>query len=162
MGWWSLRGNHRLKPEAAGRKPLSFKTKMDGIMERLIGIIPERLRRNADGKNAGLLALVLVLSLALFFFISVRLSKLAARPLEKAVAMERQFVADISHDLKTPVTVILANSSILRESPDSKVSEQLQWIDSTDTAAKNMMELVSEMLTLSSLESPGRTVKKSR
>ena len=55
MGWWSLRGNHRLKPEAAGRKPLSFKTKMDGIMERLIGIIPERLRRNADGKNAGLL-----------------------------------------------------------------------------------------------------------
>ena len=111
-------------------------------------------------KNVVLLALVLVLSLALFFFISVRLSKLAAKPLEKAVAMERQFVADISHDLKTPVTVILANSSILRESPDSKVSEQMQWIDSTDTAAKNMMNLVSEMLTLSSLESPGRTVKK--
>ena len=66
--------------------------------------------------------------------------------------MERQFVQDISHDLKTPVTVVLANNSILRSNPDATVAEQQQWIDSTDEAAKNMMELVNEMLTLASLE----------
>jgi len=69
-------------------------------------------------------------------------------------------VADISHDLKTPVTVVMANSSILKSNRDSTVEEQLQWVESTEDAARNMMGLVDEMLTLSSLESAGRTVEK--
>ncbi|MBQ3817443.1 MAG: hypothetical protein II802_04160, partial [Clostridia bacterium] len=111
-------------------------------------------------KNSLLLLLVFIISLGLFFLISIRLSKLAAKPMEKAIEMERQFVADISHDLKTPITVILANNSILKSTPNATVSEQAQWIESTDTAAKNMMTMVNEMLTLSSLESVVKTVIK--
>ncbi len=113
-------------------------------------------------KNALLLGAIFLLSMGLFFLISLWLSSLAARPMEKAVEMERQFVADISHDLKTPITVVLANNSILRSSPGSTVSEELPWIESTDQAAKSMMTLVNEMLTLSSLESVERAVKKER
>ena len=72
--------------------------------------------------------------------------------LENAIGMERQFVRDISHDLKTPVTVILANNSILRSNPDTKLGDHMQRIDSTDSAARDMMNMVSEMLTLSKLE----------
>ena len=100
--------------------------------------------------------------MGLFFLISLWLSGLAAKPMEKAVEMERQFVADISHDLKTPITVVLANNSILRSSPEATVAEEMPWVESTDLAAKNMMTLVNEMLTLSSLESVERTVKKER
>ncbi len=106
------------------------------------------------------LLLIFVLSMVLFSLISIWLSKRAAKPMEQAIEMERQFVADISHDLKTPITVILANNSILRSDPEAKVGEQEQWLDSTDTAAKNMMELIGQMLTLSSLESVERTVSK--
>ncbi|MBO4411591.1 MAG: hypothetical protein J5794_05345, partial [Lachnospiraceae bacterium] len=60
-----------------------------------------------------ILAGVFLVSLTLFFFISLGLSRFAMRPIEEAMRMERQFVDDVSHDLKTPITVVLANTSIL-------------------------------------------------
>ena len=106
------------------------------------------------------LSVIFVLSLGVFFGISVLLSKRAARPMEDAVKMERDFVANVSHDLKTPITIILANNSIIRQNPDSHISEQSQWIDSTDDAAKSMMNMVNEMLTLSSLESSDKKTER--
>ncbi|MBQ1685123.1 MAG: HAMP domain-containing histidine kinase [Clostridia bacterium] len=103
-------------------------------------------------RNVFQLALVFVGAMGLFFGISVLLSRIAARPMENAVEMERQFVQDISHDLKTPVTVVLANNSILRSNPNASFEEQRQWLDSTDDAAHSMMDLVNQMLTLSSLD----------
>lgn len=41
----------------------------------------------------------------LFLFISIQLSYLASKPLEEAMEREKQFVADISHDLKIPLSV---------------------------------------------------------
>ena len=111
-------------------------------------------------RSALVLLGVYALALGLFFLISLRLSRLAARPMEQAVEMERQFVADISHDLKTPITVVLANNAILKSGPEATVGEQRQWIDSTGDAARSMMDMVEQMLTLSSLESAGRTVEK--
>ena len=109
-------------------------------------------------RNSLMLLAAYVAAMVLIYFISRWLSKIAAKPMEDAVEMERQFVADISHDLKTPITVVLANNSILRENPEFDASEREQWIDSTDEAAKRMMKLVGEMLTLSSLEAQGRSV----
>lgn len=107
-------------------------------------------------KRLLLLTLVFLLSMGAIFAVSVRLAKLAAKPLEQAIEMERNFVADISHDLKTPITIVLANNGILKSNKNARIGEQLQWIESTETAAKNMMELVNEMLTLSEVESFGR------
>ena len=109
-------------------------------------------------KNSLTLAAIYVVTMALVWLISRRLSKLAAKPMEDALALERQFVADISHDLKTPITVIMANNSILRSNRESTAAEREQWLDSTDEAGKNMMHMIDEMLTLSNLESVGRSV----
>ncbi len=95
---------------------------------------------------------VFLVIMGLLFLISMRLARIAAKPMEKAIEMERRFVRDISHDLKTPVTVILANNSILKSNPQTKVEDNLQWIDSTDTAAREMRNMINEMLTLSRLE----------
>ncbi|MBO4831048.1 MAG: HAMP domain-containing histidine kinase [Oscillospiraceae bacterium] len=111
-------------------------------------------------KTALTLLAAYIVAMGLLFLISRKLSKLAAKPMEDAIEMERQFVTDISHDLKTPITVVLANNSILRSNPGADADEQLQWLDSTETAAKNMMDMVNEMLTLSSLDSVGRSVLK--
>ena len=115
--------------------------------------------RNRLLRSFMLLLLVFLLTIGIFCLISIWLARRAAKPMEQAIEMERQFVADISHDLKTPITVILANNSILRSEPDTKIGENLQWIDSTDSAAKNMMHMISQMLTLSSLESTAKCNK---
>ena len=107
-----------------------------------------------------MLFLIYLGAMALVFCISLWLSKLAAKPMEDAMRMERQFTADVSHDLKTPITVVLANSSILKSNPDADAKERMQWIDSTETAAKKMMTMVEQMLTLSSLEAKGRKLEK--
>lgn len=65
---------------------------------------------------------------------------------------EKQFVADASHDLKTPLSVILANNSILMENPQTPVGELARWLDSTQESAKRMQRLIAEMLTLADVE----------
>ncbi|MCC8077635.1 MAG: HAMP domain-containing histidine kinase [Oscillospiraceae bacterium] len=103
----------------------------------------------------GIFALVMVL----FYFISRRLAILAGQPLERAMEREKRFIADVSHDLKTPLTVILANGDILQSNAQASVGEQMQWIDSTQRAAHKMQRMVNELLTLSNIESPERVVQ---
>lgn len=81
-------------------------------------------------------------------------STFSAKPMEEAIGREKQFVADASHDLKTPLSVILANNSILRENPEARVGSLSRWTDSTQQAAKRMQQLIGEMLTLADVERP--------
>lgn len=103
------------------------------------------------------LALTLVIAamvvLAVFFFIALLLSKWALKPVEEAWNSQRQFVADASHELKTPLTVVLANTSILLKHPEQSIASQSQWIESTQVEAESMQGLVNEMLELAQVES---------
>ena len=107
-------------------------------------------------KNVLMLTAVFVGTMGLMLLVSIYLSRRAAKPMEDAIALERQFIADISHDLKTPITVVLANTSILKSSPEAAAAEREQWLDSTEDASRSMMHMVEEMLTLSELEVPDR------
>ncbi len=93
-------------------------------------------------------------AMGLFLLISIHLSKIAVRPMDEAMAREKQFVADASHDLKTPLSVILANNAILMENPEQSVGSLRRWTESTQSAAKRMQGLIGEMLTLADVERP--------
>lgn len=92
------------------------------------------------------LMLVGVAVLVAFFLINLFFSWWALKPVDRAWRQQTQFVADASHELKTPLTVILANMAILRSHPDSTVTEQSQWVESTQTEAERMQVLVNDML----------------
>lgn len=102
------------------------------------------------------LALILAIggvgALLLFFLISIVFSRWALKPVEASWQAQKNFVADASHELKTPLTVILANNSILQKHGSSSVASQSQWIESTEHEAKRMQGLVNDMLTLARLD----------
>lgn len=94
---------------------------------------------------SGLLCLVI---LALMLLVSIFLSSVAMRPVKEAWAKQKQFVADASHELKTPLTVILANNNILQSHPEEITPEQQQWLASTQEEASRMKQLIDQMLFL--------------
>lgn len=86
--------------------------------------------------------------LVAFLIINIFFSWWALRPVQRAWNQQTQFVADASHELKTPLTVILANMAIVRSQPEATVAEQSQWLESTQTEAERMQQLVNDMLDL--------------
>ena len=88
-----------------------------------------------------------VLSFFGFLLISVLLSRWAIKPVEKAWVQQRQFVADASHELKTPLTVIMTNSELL-QNPDYTDEDKEQFSKSIFTMARQMRYLVERMLEL--------------
>ncbi len=83
-----------------------------------------------------------------FFGISLFLSRLALRPVARAWEQQRRFVADASHELKTPLTVILANVGVLLSHPDDTIDRQRKWAENTREEAVRMKVLVDDLLFL--------------
>lgn len=92
--------------------------------------------------------LTFALLLAAFFLISLFLARQTLRPVEEAWAQQRRFVADASHELKTPLTVILANLGVLLAHPDEPIRANRQWVDNSREEAVRMKGLVEDMLFL--------------
>lgn len=117
-----------------------------------------------ESNAAGWQELILVLigigaaSLLVFFIISLFFSRWALKPVEEAWAQQRQFVADASHELKTPITVILANMGIMLKHPSESIASQAQWVESTQREAQGMQDLVTDLLDLARLESENAPV----
>lgn len=91
-------------------------------------------------------ALIALGALVLLLAISCLLSYWAVRPVERAWQQQRQFLSDASHELKTPLTVILSNAELLESAPLE--DRPARWADNIHSEAQQMKSLVEEMLTL--------------
>lgn len=94
---------------------------------------------------------IFVVALALVWAIAHFLAKWTFAPLEEAWKQQKLFIADASHELKTPLTVILANLDILSKDKDLS-SEDRHWIQTTKQEAITMKSLVGSLLQLAQLE----------
>lgn len=91
--------------------------------------------------------IIVCLAMAALLLISIGLSTWVLMPVEQAWEQQRRFVADASHELKTPLAVISANMQIL--SADASIPvESRRWVDSTADEASHMKGLVEELLEL--------------
>ena len=73
-------------------------------------------------------------------------------PVASAMTKQRDLIANASHELKTPLTIIETNLSVIKSEPDSTVKDNEKWITSISTQLVRMRDLVNSMLELSKLE----------
>ena len=92
-----------------------------------------------------------VIGFAVFFVISLLLANWVAKPVEKTWNEQKQFIADASHELKTPLTVIMTNAEMLA---DRNYSEQDRDAFTANilSMSKRMRGLVESLLELARMD----------
>ena len=98
---------------------------------------------NAFVRNIEIIALGILVLLG----ISWKLADWALAPVQRAWDQQRRFVSDASHELKTPLAVILANTQILQRDK-ALPADTRRWVDSTAEEAGHMKTLVNDLLQL--------------
>lgn len=96
------------------------------------------LRRNC--------VLIGALGFAGFLLLSLLLARWTIKPVEHAWQQQRQFVADASHELKTPLSVILTNAELMQQTPDS--AQSADFASNIVLMANRMRALISGLLEL--------------
>lgn len=76
----------------------------------------------------------------------------AIRPIKEAYFKQRQLIADASHEIKTPITVVSANLELMASDPQSTIADNKKWLNSSQYQTKRMSNLILQLLELSSLE----------
>lgn len=87
-----------------------------------------------------------------FLALSYFFSKWAVRPVEESIRMQKQFVADASHELKTPLTVIMANAELLEEECRGVSADADKWLHNVHQESVEMRSLVENLLLLAKSE----------
>lgn len=92
-------------------------------------------------------AITLIVILEIIVVIaSKKLTKWITKPAKEAFEKQKQFIQDASHELKTPIAVILANSEALENDYQEK------WINNIKSESERMNTLITSLLDLSKLE----------
>lgn len=96
-------------------------------------------------------AMVGGLAFLIFLAISILLSRWAVKPVEKAWQKQKQFVADASHELKTPLTVIMTDAELLHAT-DCPETDREPLSGSILTMTSQMRGLVENLLDLARID----------
>lgn len=92
-----------------------------------------------------------IFSFFVFLGISIFFANWAVKPVDQAWTQQKQFIADASHELKTPLTVILTNAEMLQTS-DYNTEARAYFSENIQTMANHMRSLVEGLLELSRID----------
>lgn len=87
--------------------------------------------------------------MALIFLVSLFFANRSIRPIERSYNRQKEFIADASHELKTPLTALSANLDALGE---SVLPEQQKWIGYMHSEVSRMAGLANNLLYLAKLD----------
>lgn len=98
------------------------------------------------------LLVVGLIMLVIIFFISMYFANSAVKPIAKAWENQKQFVADASHELKTPLSIIQANYDVLMDNRDETINNQMKWLGYMKMATDRMAKMITNLLDLAKLD----------
>ena len=104
--------------------------------------IKDRLSENL--KNSIIIALLLEI---IIIYVAVKLTSWIIKPVINAFDKQKQFVQDASHELKTPLAVIIASAEALKNEPNES-----KWLDNIKSESERMNNLISTLLDMAKSE----------
>lgn len=105
--------------------------------------------------------LIALLGILVMFFVSWQLANWSVSPIAVAWEKQKQFVADASHELKTPLAVISANTEVIMANPGASVSGQSKWLNYIQSETMRMSKLISSLLSIARMDQPDHAADKS-
>ena len=117
--------------------------------ERGFGVVlvDGSMSRSALMQSTTISAAVLLVCAALVLILIFLLSKKAVKPIAESYEKQKQFITDANHELKTPLTLILANLDIA----EAELGKN-EWLDDIRTEGHRMAELVNQLVALSRMD----------
>ena len=123
--------------------------------ERGVGVVfvDGSMNLSAFMQSTTISGAVLLACAALVLLLIFLLSKKAVKPIAESYEKQKQFVTDANHELKTPLTLILANLDIA----ESELGEN-EWLDDIRAEGLRMTELVNQLVALSRMDEDGNVL----
>lgn len=95
----------------------------------------------------GITAMIALVSFLVVLLLIILLSKRAIAPLAESYRKQQQFITDAGHELKTPLTIISANTEILRMNYGND-----DWLNGIANQAERMQKLVNHLIPLARMD----------
>ena len=105
------------------------------------------MNRSAMMQSTAIAGAVLFACAAMVLALILLLSKRAVKPIAESYEKQKQFVTDAGHELKTPLTLILANLDIA----EGELGKN-EWLDDIRSEGHRMTELVNQLVALSRMD----------
>jgi len=86
------------------------------------------------------------------FTISYYLAYKTIAPIKEVFEKQKQFIADASHELRTPIAIIKTNLALVSSNKDKTIESQGKWMNYIDLQTDRMSHLIDDMLSLAKLD----------
>lgn len=95
---------------------------------------------------------VALVTLIVIFIISRFFANKAIEPIKEAFHKQKQFIADASHELKTPLAVINTNADALLLNGEDTINNQSKWVYYIKSEVERMSKLTNDLLYLAQVD----------
>lgn len=92
-------------------------------------------------------AIISIASILAIYQLAKEVSKMIVKPVEETFEKQKQIISDASHELKTPLAVIEANSDVL----ENEIGKN-KWINYIQNETESMSKLINELLLFAKIE----------
>lgn len=96
--------------------------------------------------------LVGVIMLIILYFTSRYFANRSIKPVKEAFDKQKQFIADASHELKTPLAIINTNTDVLLANPEDTILQQSKWLHYIKSETERMAKLTNDLLYLTEMD----------
>lgn len=94
------------------------------------------------------------------FLSSLFLADRALIPIKKSWERQKNFVADASHELRSPLAVMQTNLELVMGNKEETVESQTKWLENLQTENRRMAKLVNDLLLLARADSDQQLMDK--
>lgn len=122
------------------------------ISNNLVKITYIDVTESNDSISTLLFTLIIIwlLMSIVVFYVSLYFSNKSLKPIEEAWNRQKRFIADASHELKTPLAIIGANIDVVSSNSEDSVKSQKKWLGYIKEEVISMNKLITQLLNVAS------------